>query len=101
MVVVWVQIPYAVLCRCLKETEFGGLRNGCDCCIGIPQRGAIHPSHFALVNKDSKVLLQFLIDSFRLSVTLRVVSGGSCQFNSEESVKFPGKFRYKLRAMIG
>src|SRR5277367_2769699 len=59
------------------------------------------PVILLLINKDSKVLLQFLIDSLRLSVTLRVVSGGSRQFNCKESVKFPGKFRYELRSTIG
>src|SRR5271156_4745380 len=59
------------------------------------------PVILPLVNKDSKVLLQFLMDSFRLSVTWRVISGGGRQFNSKESVKFPGKFRYELWATIG
>ena len=44
------------------------------------------PVVLPLVDKDTKVLFQFLVNSFRLSVTLRVVSGGSCQFNSKESV---------------
>src|SRR5277367_2783830 len=59
------------------------------------------PVILPLDNKDSKVLLQFMIDSFRLAVTLRMVSGGSRQFNSKKSVKFSGKFRYELRATIG
>ena len=39
-----------------------------------------------LVNEELKVLFQFLIDSFCLSISLGVVCGSSSQLNSEESI---------------
>ena len=44
------------------------------------------PVLLSLVDKDSKILFQFLVDQFNLSVTLRVVSCGSRQFDSKKLV---------------
>jgi len=50
-----------------------------------------HPIIFSLVGEESEILLQFLVDLFRLSISLRVVGCGGCQPNSEQPVEFPGK----------
>ena len=46
----------------------------------------IVPIILTLIDEDAEILLKFLIDSFRLSVSLRMVSCGGRQFDSEESV---------------
>ena len=60
-----------------------------------------HPIILSLVGEESEILFQFLVDLFRLSITLRVVGCGGCQLNSEQPVEFPGEFRYELGTSIG
>jgi len=42
-----------------------------------------HPIILSLVGEESEILFQFLVDPFRLSITLQVVGSGSCQLNSK------------------
>jgi len=42
-----------------------------------------HPIILSLVGEESEILFQFLVDPFRLSISLWVVGGGGCQLNSE------------------
>jgi hypothetical protein len=44
------------------------------------------PVVLALIDKDTEILFEFLIDPLRLSVSLRVVCRGSRQFDSEKTV---------------
>ena len=54
----------------------------------------------SLINEEPKVLFQFLIDSFHLSVSLGVVCSSSSQLNSEESIQFLCEFCHKLGSPI-
>ena len=42
-----------------------------------------HPIILSVVDEESEILFQFLVDPFRLSITLQVVGCGGCQFNPE------------------
>jgi len=42
-----------------------------------------HPIVSSLVGEESEILFQFLVDPFRLAISLWVVGGGGCQLNSE------------------
>ena len=61
----------------------------------------IIPIILSLVNKKLKVLLQFLIDSFHLPISLGMVCSSGSQLNSKESVQFLCKFHHKLGSPIG
>ena len=61
----------------------------------------IVPVILSLINKKPQVLLQFLIDSFCLSISLGMVCGSGSQLNSKESVQFLCEFRHKLGSPIG
>ena len=50
--------------------------------------------------KDLKVCFQFLVDMFRFTISLRVVSGGKGEVVLKESGEFPSEGRCKLRAAI-
>jgi hypothetical protein len=54
-----------------------------------------------LADEKPKVLLEFLVNPLGLSVSLRMVSGGGCDFNTEEPVEFPSEFGYELRSTVG
>jgi len=47
------------------------------------ERQEPHPIILSLVGEELEILFQFLVDPFRLSISLWVVSGGGCQFDSE------------------
>jgi len=47
------------------------------------ERQEPHPIILSLVGEESEILFQFLVDLFCLSISLRVVGGGSCQLNSK------------------
>jgi len=59
-----------------------------------------HPIILFLVGEESEILFQFLVDPFRLSISMRVVGCGSCQLNSKQLVEFPGEFHYELGTSI-
>ena len=50
--------------------------------------------------KDPKVCFQFLVDTFRFTISLRVVGGGKGEVVLKESGEFPSKGRCELRASI-
>ena len=60
------------------------------------ERKEVVPVILSLVNEETEKLLQFLVDSFRLSVSLRMIRGGGSQLYSEKSVKFLHKLCYEL-----
>jgi len=60
-----------------------------------------HPIILSLIGEKMEILFQFLVDLFRLSISLRVVGCGGCQLNSEQPVEFLGEFRYELGTSIG
>ena len=47
------------------------------------ERKEPHPIILSLVGEESEILFQFLVDLFCMSISLWVVSGGGCQFDSE------------------
>ena len=61
----------------------------------------VEPVVLPFINEESEELFQFLVDTFRLSVGLRVISGGGTHPYSEEAVEFTGELRHKLRTAIG
>ena len=65
------------------------------------KRKQLGPVVLSLVDKETKVLLQFLVYPLCLTIPLWVVSCGSRQFNSENSIEFPSEFRNELGASIG
>ena len=59
-----------------------------------------HPIILSLVGEELEIWIQFLVDPFHLSISLRVVGCDSCQLNSEQPVEFPGEFRHELGTSI-
>ena len=60
------------------------------------QREEVCSVVLSLVDKYPKVLLQFLIDPFRLSITLWVIGGGGRYLNPKYMVQLPSEFCYEL-----
>ena len=60
----------------------------------------IVPIVLPLVNKETKELLQFLVDPLHLSISLGVVCSSGCQLNSEKSVQLLRELHYKLGASV-
>ena len=50
--------------------------------------------------KDPKVSFQFLVDTFRFTISLQVVGGGKGEVVLKESGEFPSEGRCELRAAI-
>ena len=65
------------------------------------QREEVCPVVLSLVDEYPKVLLQFLIDLFRLSVTLWVIGSGGRYLNPKYTVQLPSEFCYKLQTLVG
>jgi hypothetical protein len=61
----------------------------------------VGPIILPLINEEPEILLEFLVHSFSLSVPLRVIGRGGCQFNSQELVELTSKLGHKLRASVG
>src|SRR5688572_15412258 len=59
------------------------------------------PIILPLIYEKPQVLFQFLIDPFRLSVSLWMVGSSCRQLDSEQSVNFPSEFRNELRSPVG
>ena len=66
----------------------------------FPNREEIIPIILPLIDKKVEELFKLLINPFCLSVSLRMVCGGGCQFNPKESVQFSCKFHDELGASI-
>jgi hypothetical protein len=58
------------------------------------------PIILPLIDKDTEILLELLINPFRLSVALRMICRGSRQFDSEESIQLLSELGNKLRAAV-
>ena len=78
------------------------LRGGVDVVIVLEfhQGEEFQPVVLPLVDKQPKVLLLLLVHSFRLSVTLRVISCGSCQLNPKHPVEFSSELCHELGASV-
>ena len=63
--------------------------------------GEVHPVVLSLIDEYPKVLLQFLIDLLRLSITLWVIGCGGRYLNPEYTVQLPSEFCYELRTSVG
>ena len=68
--------------------------------LELHEREEVIPVILPLINKEAEELLQFLIHSFHLSISLGVVRGSSCQLNSKKSVQVLCKLHYKLGASV-
>ena len=64
------------------------------------ERKEVIPVILSLVDEETEKLLQFLVDSFRLSISLRMIRSGGSHLYSKESVKFLHKLHYKLGALV-
>jgi len=60
----------------------------------------VSPREWIILAEDPKVDLEFLVDSFGLAVSLRVVSGGQGKGVSKEFSEFPCKERCELGTSI-
>ena len=58
------------------------------------------PVILSLIDKDSEVLLQLLINPFRLAVSLWAVSCSCCKLDSEEPVQLLGQVCYELGSLV-
>ena len=78
------------------------LRGGVDVVIVLEFRQGeeFRPVVLPLVDEQLKVLLQLLVHSFRLSITLRVISCGSCQLNPKHPVEFSSELCHELGASV-
>ena len=65
------------------------------------QREEVRPVVLSLIDEYPKVLLQFLIDPLRLSITLWVIGCGGRYLNPEYTVQFPSEFCYELQTSVG
>jgi len=59
------------------------------------------PVVLSFSDEDPQVLFQFLIDPFRLSIGLRVISGRRCGLNSQQSVQLLHEGSDELRSAVG
>ena len=65
------------------------------------ERKEVFPVVLSLVDEQPEVLFQLLVDTFRLSVTLRVVGRSGCYLDSEYTVQLSSEFRYELWTSVG
>ena len=68
--------------------------------VGELRQGEV-PVVLSFSDEEPQVLFQFLVDPFRLSVGLRMVSGRRCGFNSQQSVQFLHEGGDKLWSAVG
>ena len=64
------------------------------------QREEVHPVILMLIDEQPKVLLQFLVDLLRLSVTLWVIGSGGCNLDPKHAVQFPSELCHELWASV-
>ena len=65
------------------------------------QRKEVCSVVLSLIDEYPKVLLQFLIDPLRLSITLRVIGSGGRYLNPKYAVQLPSEFCYELQTLVG
>ena len=61
----------------------------------------VRPVILSLIDEYPKVLLQFLIDPFCLSIPLRMIDCGGHYLNPKHTVQFPSELCYELRSSVG
>jgi len=85
------------------EEEGCLLRGGVDVVVvgELRQGEECVPIVLSFSDEEPQVLFQFLVDPFRLSVGLRVVSGRCRGFDSQQSVQFLHEGSDKLRSAVG
>jgi len=85
------------------EEEGRLLRGGVDVVVvgKLRQGEECVPVVLSFSDEEPQVLFQFLVDPFRLSVGLRMVSGRRCGFNSQQSVQFLHEGGDKLWSAVG
>ncbi|KAF8238794.1 hypothetical protein L208DRAFT_1240876, partial [Tricholoma matsutake] len=84
--------------------EEGGLLSGSMDMIVVSelsQGKEIVPIILAFIDEDTDVLLQLLVDSFGLAISLWVISGRSEEFDTQKSVQLTSELCYQLRATVG
>ena len=69
--------------------------------LELCQGQQVSPVILPLVGEQSEILLQLLVNLFRLSVSLRMVGRSGCNLDSEHPVKLSGEFRNELRSTVG
>ena len=60
----------------------------------------VRPIILPLIDKEPEVLLQLLVDTFGLAISLGMVGGSGSQFNPEHPVKFSGELGHELGAPV-
>ena len=68
--------------------------------LELRKREQLGPVILPLIDKEPEVLLQFLVHPLCLPIPLRVISGGSSQFDSEHAVELPRELRNELRTSV-
>ncbi|KAF8237947.1 hypothetical protein L208DRAFT_1245125 [Tricholoma matsutake] len=66
----------------------------------LSQGEKIIPIVLALIDEDADVLLQFLVDSVSLAISLWVIGGRRKEFDPQKSVQVASELCYKLRATV-
>ena len=69
--------------------------------LELGKRQQFLPVILSLIDKQLKILLEFLVDMFGLPITLRVVGSGCQELDSKESVELMGEFSNKLGSSVG
>ena len=97
---VWFEFHMRYLAGIYEEGDILGHSVNVVVVLEFHKGKKIVPIILSLVNKEPKVLFQFLIDSFHLPISLGMVCGSSSQLNSKESIQFLCKFHHKLGSPI-
>ncbi len=66
----------------------------------LREREPVGPVILSIVNKDTEIFLDLLVNSFGLSVCLRMPGGRRVGHDVEESVEFLHELRDELRASV-
>ena len=69
--------------------------------LELRQGEEVRPVVLLLIDEYPKVLLQFLIDPLRLSITLWVIGCGGRYLNPKYMVQLPSELCYELRTLVG
>ena len=59
-----------------------------------------NPVVLPLINEESRILFQFLVNPLCLSITLRMIICSHCEFNAQKSIKFLHELHHELWASI-
>ncbi len=86
----------------IQYHEWAFLRSAVDAVVvrELSEREPVAPICLSVVDKDSEVLLDLLVHSFRLSIGLWVKGGGCVRGNVKHSVEFLHELRDELWASV-